>query len=236
MGKHGDSLARRARVPAATYRDRDREGAPMFGRGKRRVEEQRVEEQRAKYVANWEQVRSWVAGWDCPEVAWPDVPANPFFTGGASERAWLEQHAPFQDQYHWIVVGRPLAEGITEFTGSWWFGAGHQFDRLEIRTQTVADPAYLAERLATGVHAAALKGWRDADLQPFYEWLFEGLDSRPMTEGVKGRTRHGFVVVDLMRVPLALTPGIGVQLTVGLTGTGLDGTPLDGDGVAHPRS
>jgi hypothetical protein len=204
----------------------------MFGRGKRR----RVEELRAKYVANWEQVRSWVANWDCPEVAWPEVPANPFFKGEEGERAWIEHHAPFQDQYHWMVVGRPLTEGITEFTGSWWFAAGHEFERLEIRTQTVADPGYLAERLATGVHAAALKGWRDADLQPFYEWLLEGFDSRPMTQGVKGRTRFGFVLVDLLRVRLALTPGIGVQLTASLTDTALDGTPLDSAGEAHPRS
>ena len=190
----------------------------MFGRGKQR----RVEELRAKYLANWEQVRSWVANWDCPEVAWPDVPAN--------------HRRPFQDQYHWIVVGRPLTEGITEFTASWWFGGAHEFERLEIRTQTVADPGYLAERLATGVHAAALKGWGDADLQPFYEWLLEGLDSRPMTQGVKGRTRFGFVLVDLLRVASAMAPGIGVQLTVTLTDTALDGTPLGEDGVSLPRS
>lgn len=204
----------------------------MFGRGKRR----HVEELRAKYIANWEQVRSWVADWDCPEVAWPDVPANEGFRGEESERAWIERHAPFLDEYHWLVVGRPLTEGITEFTGLWWFGAGHEFERLEIRTKTVADPRYLAERLTTCVHAAGLKGWRDADLQPFYEWLFEGLDSRPMTQGVKGRTRFGFVLVDLLRVGLSLTPGIGVQLTVTLTDTAFDGTPLNSDGEVRPRS
>jgi hypothetical protein len=204
----------------------------VFGREKRR----QVEDLRARYLANWHQVRSWVANWDCPEVAWPDVPANPFFTGEEGERAWIEQHAPFQDEYHWIVVGRPLADGITEFTGSWWFGEGHEFERLEFRTNTVADPPYLAERLATGVHAAALKGWRDDDLQPLYEWLLEGLDTRPLTEGVRGRTRFGFVVVDLLRVPTVLAPGIGVQLTVTLTDTAFDGTPLDADGVARPGS
>jgi hypothetical protein len=190
----------------------------VFGRGKRR----HADELRARYIANWEQVRSWVADWDCPEVAWPDVPANQFSAG--------------RGEYHWLVVGRPLAEGITEFTGCWWFGAGQEFERLEIRTKTVADPQYLAERLATCVHAAGLKGWRDDDLQPLFEWLFEGLDTRPMSKGVTGRTRFGFVLIDIVRMPLFLTPGIGVQLTVTLTGTALDGTPLDSDGEAHPRS
>jgi hypothetical protein len=155
-------------------------------------------------------------------------------TGG--ERDWFERHAPFLDEYHWLLEGRPLADGITEFSGAWWFAAGHEFERLELRTRTVAHPGYLAERLATGVHAAGLKGWTDADLRPFHEWLFEGLDTRPMDDGVRGQTRFGFVLAELLRVPLATATGIGVALTVRLTGTALDGTPLNSDGEPVRRS
>ena len=203
----------------------------MFGGSKRR----RAEDLRERFVANREQVRSWVARWDCPEVAWPAVPEipSPWFVPAGGEQDWFERHAPFLDRYQWFLEASPLVEGVSQVRGDWLFAEGHAFERLEIRTRTVADPAYLAHRLATAVHAAALKGWTDADVQPLHDWLFEGLDSRPLEHGVRGRNRSGFVLLEFVRMPQGANE-IGVQLTATLTDTALDGSPLHGDGRSLP--
>jgi hypothetical protein len=203
----------------------------MFGRSERR----RADELRSKFVANREKVRSWVADWDSPEVVWPDVPAvpHPWVVSAENERTWFQRHAPFLREYQWFLEARPLVEGVSRIAGNWRFAAGHEFEGLEINTRTVADPGYLADRLAFAVHAAALKGWTAADAQPVHDWLFEGLDSRPMEHGVRGQNRQGFVLLDFLRVPLSRTE-IGVRLSVTLTSTALDGSPLTSDGRTSP--
>jgi hypothetical protein len=35
--------------------------------------------------------------------------------------------------------------------------------------RTAADPPYLAEKLALGVHAAALRGWSEGDVQDVHD-------------------------------------------------------------------
>ena len=215
----------------------------MIHRSKR----QRADELRAKFVTNREKVRSWVANWDCPEIAWSEVPAipSPWVVGKGEEWTWLKHHAPFMDQYQWFLEARPLAQGVTHVRGNWWFGEGHEFKELEIQTRTVADPEYLAEALTLGVNAAALKRWTEADAQPVYEWLFEGLDSRPMGHGVTGRIRSGFILLDFARMPaLDIVPNtspshsrteIRVRLRLTLTNTALDGSPLDSNAKPIPR-
>lgn len=83
----------------------------MFGGSER----QRADELRAKFLVNWEKVGSWVADWDCPEIAWPEVSVIPlpWVVGEEeeqeAEQTWLEHHAPFTDQYQWLLEALPLA-------------------------------------------------------------------------------------------------------------------------------
>ena len=210
-------------------------------------ERQRADELRAKFLANREKVRSWVADWDCPEIAWLEVSAIPlpWVVGEEGEQTWLEHQAPFMDQYQWLLEARPLARGVTHVRGDWRFAEGHEFERLEIHTRTVADPEYLAEILTLGVNAAALKGWTQADTQPVYEWLFEGFDRRPMENMVTGRHRSGFILLDFMRSPAVMVRAgavvrpsrteINVRLRLTLTTTDLGGSPLDSNGEPIPR-
>lgn len=202
----------------------------------RRANRQHANELRELFIANRARARAWVTNWDCPEIAWPAVPAVPtsWSVIEGHEEAWLKRHAPFMDQYHWFLEAEPLEQGITHVRGNWWFGRGHEFERLEFRTRTVADPPYLAEMLSLGVNAAGLKGWSAADTQFVHEWLLDGLDSRPMSNGVKGRNRIGFVLLDFFRTPHSRTE-INVQLDVTLTDAALDGSPLDGSGEPAPH-
>jgi hypothetical protein len=196
----------------------------------RRSKRQNAGELRSRFLANREKVRSWVSGWHCPEIAWPEVPLVPFpgVREGDEER-WLEHAAPTMPEYRWLLEARPLSEGVTHVRGIWWFTEGHEFERLEILTRTYADAGYLAETLTRGVHAAALKGWTEADARPVHEWLLEGLDSRPMEEAVRGTQRMGFVLLKLARFPYSRTE-IDVRLEVTVTNTALDGSPLDATG------
>ncbi|PSK67925.1 hypothetical protein B0E53_00196 [Micromonospora sp. MH33] len=74
----------------------------MFGRSKR----QDADALRERFIANREKVRSWISGWDCPEVEWPDVPEIPFpwVVRQVDEPMWLKRHAPFMDEYGWVLV------------------------------------------------------------------------------------------------------------------------------------
>jgi hypothetical protein len=75
-----------------------------------------------------------------------------------------------------------------------------------MNTRTVADPAYLAERLTLGVDAANPKGWHgDDDAQTIYRWMHELLDERPMELGVRQGRRCGFVFVEVSRYPYSRT-------------------------------
>jgi hypothetical protein len=74
-------------------------------------------------------------------------------------------------QCWWLLEPRPLTTSISQVDCCWWFGEEHQFDRLALNTRTVADPAYLAERLATGVDAVHLTGWQDGDAEATHRWL-----------------------------------------------------------------
>jgi hypothetical protein len=145
------------------------------------------------------------------------------------EEQWLALHAPFMEEYHWLLEARPRARNISRVWAAWWFGAGHEFERLEIEFRSVADPQYLAENLAMGAHAAALKGWQPDDVRALYAWLLDGLDSRPMSDMVHGNKRTGFILFDLVRSPLGSSE-IAARLRMTLTTTTLDGTPLDDDG------
>jgi len=201
----------------------------------RRSERQGVEELRSKFVANREKVRSWTADWDCPEIEWPPFPEvpRPWVVLPGGEEGWLAQHAPFMEEYHWLLEARPRADGISQVWASWWFGAGHEFERLEIEFRSFADPQYLAEKLALGADAAALEGWQREDVQGLYAWLFEGLDSRPMDDMVQGNNRTGFILFHILRSPLS-TNEIAARLRITLTTTTIDGTPLDEQGGALP--
>lgn len=186
---------------------------------------------RARFVANREQVRSWTGRWDCPEVRWPefsDVP-SPWVVLPAEREDWLERHAPFLDAYRWLLEARPVATGVSRVVGNWEFGPGHTFERLHIEMRTFADPAYLAEKLALGAHAAQLKGWQDDDLPGLYEWLLQGMDSRPMADMVRGQRRSGFILFEVIRSPHSHQE-INAQLRMTLTDVALDGSPLNRDG------
>ena len=203
----------------------------------RRAARDGVDELRARYLANREKVRSWLADWDCPEVEWPpveDVPSSCGVGRGGAAR-WLDRHAPFLQEYRWFLEGRPRAEGVSQAWAWWQFGAGHEFERLEVEFRSYADPPYLAEKLALAADAAALKGWRrdGDDVQALYAWLLEGLDSRPMDEMVHGNKRTGFVLFDILRSPHP-TNEVSARLRMTLTTTALDGTPLDEHGEARP--
>ncbi|MGK5531266.1 hypothetical protein [Streptomyces sp. URMC 129] len=190
---------------------------------------------RARFLANREKVRSWFAGWECPEIEWPEfreVPL-PWVVARGEEQRWLEHHAPFMDTYLWLLQARSPQRGISQVRASWSFGAGHAFDRLEIGFRSWADPDYLAEKLALGAHAAALRGWREEDVRELHAWLFQGLDSRPMGDGVRGQKRIGFVLCHLVRAPVSRTE-IAARLRVTLTDTALDGSPLDAEGRTLP--
>jgi hypothetical protein len=197
----------------------------------RRSKRQDADELRAKFVANREKVRSFIANWRCPEIEWPafrEIPL-PWVIPNGEEEQWLQQHAPFMDEYRWLLEPRPVTEGVSQVWACWWFGKGHEFELLEIDFRSYADPQYLAETLTWGAHAAALKGWREEDVHALYDWLFEGIDSRPMEEGVRGQKRTGFILFKLVRMPVSRTE-IGTRLSMTLTDKALDGTPLTADG------
>ncbi|MBX6766472.1 MAG: hypothetical protein IRY90_04865 [Actinomadura rubrobrunea] len=200
-----------------------------WGKAKKREED----EQRAKFLANRDKVRAWTEHWDCPEVQWPefmDVP-RPWIVAPGGEADWLRYHAPHMDEYWWLLEGRPVAQGLVQVLGIWWFGRNHEFDHLEIQFRSVLDPQYLAEKLALGAHAAALKGWHDSDAQKLYEWLLQGLETRPFGHGVSGKNRLGFVLCEFTRMPTGDST-VFTKLKMTLTTTALDGTPLDGEGRA----
>jgi hypothetical protein len=197
----------------------------------RQSKRQDADELRAKFIANREQVRSFITNWRCPEIEWPpfrEIP-SPWVIPKGEEKHWLNDFAPSMDEYQWLLEARPVAEGISQVWASWWFGKGHAFERLQIEFRSYADPAYLAETLTWGAHAAALKGWREEDVHALHAWLFEGLDSRPINDAVRGQKRTGFILFELLRMPAGQNE-IGSRLSMTLTDTALDGTPLDHEG------
>lgn len=201
----------------------------MFGRSQRRQDE----ESGSRFLANREQVRSWMSGWACPEIAWPRLPDTPDpWTG--TEREWLDRGVRATQEYFWILEAQPLARGITSVVAGWWFGAGHTFERLDIEFRSVADPPYLAEMLTLGAHAASLKGWRDEDVPALHAWLFAGIDSRPVGQMLRGTKRTGFILFELVRAPLSSRDRILTRLRMTLTDTALDGTPLNAMGGTPP--
>jgi hypothetical protein len=190
-----------------------------------------AEELRAKFVANREKVRSWTARWDCPEVEWPAFPEipRPWMTAGRERDRWLDRHAPFMDEYQWLLTARPVAEGVNELWGLWEFGAGHEFERLTIRFRSFCDPGYLAEKLALGIRAAALKGWQDDDVHDLYNWLRGGVLQCTDSGMVRGKHRTGFLLCEMTCAVVSNTEVITETRTT-LTNTALDGTPLNADG------
>jgi hypothetical protein len=202
----------------------------------RRSQQQDANELRARFLANREKVRSWTTGWHCPEIEWPafrEIPL-PWVVREGESQQWLERNAPFMGQYQWVLEARPLpGTGLSQVRGHWSFGAGHRFERLEIECQSVAEPAYLAELLALAAHAAALKGWREDDLHGLHAWLFKGLDTRPIADLVRGQRRTGLILFELERRPTQVTENeIRAGLTMTLTNTTLDGSPLDPQGLS----
>jgi WD40 domain-containing protein len=197
---------------------------------------QRADELRAAFLANRERVRSWVADWYIPEVAWPEVPLvpSPWVVPERDRQRWLEEYVPYLPDYRWSLDAAPRYDGITRVSGSWWFGQGHELDRLEIRTTTVTDPQYLAEKLALGVDAAALHGWSEGDAQPVYEWLLELIGTRPLNHGVRAKNRIGHVLVEATRLRHSRTE-CDMQVVVTETYTAIDGSPLDESGRPIPR-
>ncbi len=126
----------------------------MFRRKLRPNTDPRAGELRAMFVANRDRVQSWPTNWDFPEVAWPAPRAlHASILVATRAPAAHHQHQP----------GRLLLV-VPE---------SHEFDRLTMNTRTVADPAYLAERLTPGVDAANLKGWHADDAQTIYRWMHE---------------------------------------------------------------
>ncbi|MEU1284163.1 hypothetical protein [Kitasatospora sp. NPDC005856] len=143
---------------------------------------------------------------------------------------WLDLHAPFIERYDWFLEATPRADGVDELWALWEFGAGHEFERLTIRFNSVYDPEYLAEKLALGIEAAAFEGWQDGDAQSVYDWLCEGMDGM-VDSGVmvRGKHRVGFVLLE-MTCAVASHADVTTELRASLTTTSLEGKPLKPDG------
>lgn len=199
----------------------------------RRSKRRAADELRAKFVANREKVRSWTARWECPEVEWPAFPEvpRPWLVSPREQGRWMDLHAPFMDEYQWFLEGRPVAQGVAEVWARWEFGAGHEFECLTIHFRSVLDPDYLAEKLALGIQAAALKGWQDDDVHGLYDWLREGVNHCVGSGMVRGTHRTGFLVSEMTCAAVSRTEVITEARTT-LTDTALDGTPLNADGRA----
>lgn len=202
----------------------------MFRRGQRRRE---ADELRARFVANREKVRSWTDRWDCPEVEWPPFPEvpQPWSVLLGEQERWLQRHAPFAEEYSWLLEARPVTVGISELRGVWEFGAGHAFERLTIRFRSVLDPEYLAEKVALGIAAAELDGWQEEDVRGLYDWVGDGVGRCRRSGMVRGTIRVGFVRAELTCAVVGRTEVVTEVVTT-LTDAGLDGTPLNADGRA----
>jgi len=202
----------------------------MTGRGRQ------GDELRAQFIANRERVRSWMGAWEIPEIVWTDefseVPTS-WIVPERDRASWLKRHAPFLDQYDWLLFGRPLTPGVREVRVRWHFGAAHRFEELDLTIVSVCDPEYLAEKLTLAVHRAGLKGWRDEDAPPLYQWLLEGVRTTPLDNAVRGNKRSGFVLLNFTRFPTS-DGDVIVRVTATETDRALDGSPLDGDGVSIP--
>lgn len=200
----------------------------MFLRGPKRHD---ADELRAKFIANREKVRSWTTRWDCPEVEWPAFSEVPFGWSipARGQDRWLDRHAPYMDEYRWLLEARPVAEGVNELWGLWEFGAGHEFECLTIRFRSFLDPDYLAEKLALGIRAAALKGWQDDDVHDLYDWLREGVNQCTDSGMVRGRHRTGFLL-SVMTCAVVSHTEVSTEVRTTLTNTDLGGTSLNADG------
>lgn len=199
--------------------------------GLRKPKRRDADELRAKFVANREKVRSWTERWECPEVEWPafsEVP-GPWIIPPREQNSWLDHHAPFMDEYRWLLEARPVAEGVSELWALWEFGAGHEFECLTIRFRSFLDPAYLAERLAMGIRAADLKGWQDDDVHGVYDWLHGGVHGCTDSSMVRGKHRTGFLSCEMTCAAVSSTE-VSTETRITLTNTSLDGVPLNADG------
>lgn len=197
----------------------------------RRPKRHDADELRAKFVANREKARSWAERWECPEVEWPAFPEvpSPWAIGPREHDRWLDRYAPFMNEYQWFLEARPVAAGVNELRASWEFGAGHDFERLTMRFRSVLDPNYLAEKLALGIRAAALKGWQDDDVHDLYDWLHEGVNECVGTSMVRGKFRVGFLLCEMTCAAVSRTEVITEARTT-LTDTALDGASLNAGG------
>jgi hypothetical protein len=93
-----------------------------------RLRAEKAEELRAKFVANREQVRSWVADWHFPEVTWPAVPAlpSPWSAIEQNEKWWFEDpESSMAAVYDWVLDARPRTESIGRVKCLWRFRRGH---------------------------------------------------------------------------------------------------------------
>ncbi|MER6112568.1 hypothetical protein [Streptomyces hirsutus] len=135
------------------------------------------------------------------------------------------------DEYQWFLEGRPVVQGVAEVWAQWEFSTGHEFECLTIRFRSILDPDYLAEKLALGIQAAALKGWQDDDFHDLYDWLREGANDCVGSSMVRGTHRTGFLIFKVTCAAVSHTEVI-TEVRTTLTDTALDGTPLSADGRA----
>ncbi|WP_367038327.1 hypothetical protein [Streptomyces sp. Je 1-332] len=208
-----------------------RESGKLKDMSLRRSKRRDADELRAKFVANREKVRSWTRRWECPEVEWPAFPEipKPWVIHPRAQKSWLDRHAPFMDEYQWLLEARPVAEGVAELWALWEFGGGHEFERLTIRFRTFLDPDYVAERLALGIRAAGLKGWQDDDVHDLYDWLRDGVNHCVDSGMVRGKHRSGFLLSEMTCAVVSRTE-VSTETRTTLTDTTLDGARLNADG------
>jgi hypothetical protein len=191
---------------------------------------------RAAFVANREKVRTWFREWPVPEVRWPGLPdiPNPWILTPRDKAKWFKRLAPHMDRYGWLMEARPVAQGVSRVVADWRFAERHRFERLEVEFRSYADPPYLAEKLALAAHAAGLPGWQgEVDARDLYTWLLAGIDSRPMSDLVRGKQRIAFTRFEIFRAPTGDNE-IATRLTMTWTDTTLDGEPLTPTGESPP--
>ncbi|AWS45921.1 hypothetical protein [Streptosporangium sp. 'caverna'] len=188
-------------------------------------------ELRARSLANEAQVRSWIADWNCPEIVWAEFPEEPVSTAFLeqdSEWWWNTSRIPWMRNQIWPLSADPSGESRPSVRAAWRFDSDYMFQELSIHVESILDPEYLAEMLALGVHAAALKGWQEEDAHSLYRHLYDALNHRPLSNSVLIKGRLGFVLFEFMRMPFFKEVRIMLRLT--LTSTATDGTPLNEHG------
>lgn len=178
----------------------------------------------AKFFVNRDRVRRFRAAWHIPEVVWNEwiaTSARGLIEPDTANR-WLSDHEPYQ----WFLGGEPRVTGLTKVMAEWRFSAGHEFESLDLRIDSLCDPDYLAEKLSLAAAAAAFPGWQPGDLPSLRDWIRGMTDMEPHTKTVGGYKRLGFVLFDLDRI-LGAASGVITTVKITLTDKAIDGTPLD---------